>query len=825
MTIPLTPSISLSPSSFSGSGQTITASVTLPNRPAYAGHPKITGLTTITPKIVCSRVPTGVFPFFVQVSACETTSNAGKTYRDLDYRWDFGDSSGTETMTDHATGKTVNCNTSQTGPEAGYLYRTAGTYTITLTVSGKDENGTTVTASTTSLLTLGQYYIFMGQATGGTYTLTVNGETTSAIAYNASSATILAALHALASLDSTNVRMTFEGCVEFFGNLTGTTITFTMGTGSLTGATGTPQLRTENASGTSSIVTVNDHTGLTVQYFDSTAGGGGDGTIGSPKNSTAELTAFFNAADDRVAYIKRGSTFASASFGWDKVKNRLRLLPYGTGAKPIFTGAAIAWELNWGSAGTPVRLGGDVVFSEMNVTHSTKGNFMSSYASNNNDPNYPFSRLRDVVLDNIDYQETGSAGDASFFSMQSTTGRGMCMSNLHIWNCNVAMGETTRSNMFTDADQWFCVIGGTVSEGTDETLTRDHHIYSNTKLHTCFRYIGFENGWDVGAGEAPAMCLNWNADNASALTAYHLIDGCDLTGTANGIDISNTNNTDYSPLGYFTDVIVQHNKFHTGQVGTQLIAFYAANCETIVIRYNDFWGLHKGIGQFLNTSEFSIYYNRCHNTRWSFYDHTYMYFSYNLIMTDGHSDFVRGPCLVFDGSAAYTTAQTWDANCVGNVYWSDDTASNLPFYETGGSTWISFATWQGFGNDTGGQNTNPGWYAPASGQFVEGPVCRVNWPDGFTSLETSINGGSSWQAYDDNDPLAFAAYVASATTVLFRAVTDTSTSNQTIAGASSADSLDTAQESYSALLTYQAGATYYAFSAGGLTYIFSTGGA
>lgn len=199
------------------------------------------------------------------------------------------------------------------------------------------------------------------------------------------------------------------------------------------------------------------------------------------------------------------------------------------------------------------------------------------------------------------------------------------------------------------------------------------------------------------------------------------------------------------------------------------------------------------------------------------------------MVIEGYSDTFRGHCIKFNDSDAYTSAQSWGANCVGNIYYAPEANSNAgtPIHTPSG--WISFATWQAFGNDVGGQNADPGFYSAEDGQFVEGPVVRVNWPDGFTSLESSIDDGGSWQSYEDNDPLAFAAYLTSADTVMFRAVTDTSTSNQTISGASSADSLDTVQESFSEVLTYngEGGPTpeYYVLSAGGLLYVFQTGGA
>lgn len=323
-------------------------------------------------------------------------------------------------------------------------------------------------------------------------------------------------------------------------------------------------------------------------------------------------------------------------------------------------------------------------------------------------------------------------------------------------------------------------------------------------MHTLFRYISFQEGWDIASGESMAFCLNWNAHTDATLTQYHLIDGCDLTGTHNGIDISNSDNGDHRPLGQFSDVIVQFNKVHVGQVGNQMIAFFAANVTTIAIRYNDFWGLHKYMGTFGTTDEISVYYNRCHNSGWYFYDHDEVYFSYNLMRIAGYSDSFRGHCMKFDDSAAYTAAQSWGANCVGNLYYAPEANSSTgtPIYGSAG--WVSFATWQGFGNDVGGQNTDPGFYSPADGQFVEGPTAAVNWPNGFTSLESSIDDGGSWQSYTDNTALSFAAYLTTYDTILFRAVTDTSTSNQTISGASDADSLDTASESYSATLTYGA---------------------
>lgn len=105
--------------------------------------------------IVLSR-SSGVTPAFVQVSASAiTATGTSRPYETLEYSWDFGDPSGTESLTNPADGgASVNPNTSQVGPEAAYVYRTAGTYTITLTIRGDNGSGGYVTETVTATFTV-----------------------------------------------------------------------------------------------------------------------------------------------------------------------------------------------------------------------------------------------------------------------------------------------------------------------------------------------------------------------------------------------------------------------------------------------------------------------------------------------------------------------------------------------------------------------------------------------------------------------------------------------------------------------------------------------
>jgi PKD repeat protein len=99
--------------------------------------------------IVASRT-TGQTPMFLQVSASSiTATGTDRPFEDLTYSWDFGDQL-SEPILHPITGEVIDAGTQQTGPEAAYVYRQPGTYTITLTVSG---SGITETVTQTVTVT------------------------------------------------------------------------------------------------------------------------------------------------------------------------------------------------------------------------------------------------------------------------------------------------------------------------------------------------------------------------------------------------------------------------------------------------------------------------------------------------------------------------------------------------------------------------------------------------------------------------------------------------------------------------------------------------
>lgn len=126
------------------------------------GAAEIDNVSAITPMITVSR-SSGMIPCVVQATAVGSSAtwinpNTSSSeplpnpYDQLHYTWDFGDGAATEMMTHPVSGLLVDADLHQTGPQATFIYRRPGTYTVTLTASSKDLSGAVTQASTTAFI-------------------------------------------------------------------------------------------------------------------------------------------------------------------------------------------------------------------------------------------------------------------------------------------------------------------------------------------------------------------------------------------------------------------------------------------------------------------------------------------------------------------------------------------------------------------------------------------------------------------------------------------------------------------------------------------------
>jgi len=135
-----------------------------------------------------------------------------------------------------------------------------------------------------------------GTPTGGTYTLAFDGQSTTAIAFNAASADVQTALRALTNIGATGVNVTGAAggpyTITFAGTLANTQVSqITLGTNSLTGGTAP------------SVTTATTTQGATATAAQAIAGILFD---------TIEFADASNASDEPVAMLRRNVSFQSS---------------------------------------------------------------------------------------------------------------------------------------------------------------------------------------------------------------------------------------------------------------------------------------------------------------------------------------------------------------------------------------------------------------------------------------------------------------------------------------------------------------------------------
>ena len=455
---------------FGGTARAIvTINVIMENNDSSYGGDTVPGLTAIQPRITIPRT-SGETPFSVHVSGMDTTAaGSAHPYDELEYSWNFGDASGNEIFTHPVTGELVNANADQKGPEAAYLFRNPGTYTITLTVRGW---------------------------TGSAYVT----------------------------------------------------------------ATSAVQVDVRAWSGED-------------RYFDPV---GGNDTNNGETAATAwkswdKLSSWINGASNRGVFLKRGTTMLADSMIYLS-KSHLRLRPYGSGSDPVIKASASMPSIIYLWANYGIKID-DQVFEGIvfNGNNGQANHCISAWYKGDG-----VAYLKDTAFINVTFVNDGNSR-----TLLNISGELGVLQRFMVWQSTFDHREGSTHGFFIALAKFAAVVGGSFSGG-DGRLIMDHHIYPTGTPNALFRWIDFQQAISKN------FCINTNSSKGAGITTRHvLIDGNNCTGTMNGLDFSNANN---SSRGRFSDVIVQNNAIHdAGSIGGQGFGILGASVERIAIRDNLFY--------------------------------------------------------------------------------------------------------------------------------------------------------------------------------------------------------------------------------------------
>lgn len=573
----------------------------------FYGNPNVT-ITAIDTSggIVCWRT-SGQTPCFIHASAkAITATGTGAPYRDVEFSWDFGDPSSTETFTDPTDDSTANTNSDQVRPSAVHCYRSAGTYTITLTVRGLNGSGYT-TAQVTQQITVTTY-----SASGGNW------------------------------------------------------------------------------------------------YFDSAAAGGGDGSIGTPFNTVAQINTKAAIANNAI-HLKKGSNWAGTT-GITLAAGPLRIDAYGSGANPIVdisSGAARALLLSIASAVTR----SDIVVSGVKFRRSGSASDEIFHVL----VNHASGIANDVYIDNCDFSSAVSSGIAKEWITWQTAFKSdpSHFSGFGLWGCSLLSesGDTaTELGFFGGSTEWGFFYGGLI-EGNGASDLLDHHIYSNVRNNCDYAYIQF------GQGTGRNYCINANCFSLSGsleTAQYHCVSNCDFTGVLRAFDASESNNDPTQAV--FDNFVVQRVTFH-GLTGDGIALFYCG--AGVTLRDYDVWDCNGGrfwVPVTPTNARNHVYRGRLYLTHGSYV------FDWTLAAWSGPQTFTDNVVYGTSAAAKLIGLDSF-ANHVSigsiidrNQYWIPTDTDSKGWFDS--ATAKTFAQWQVSGFDVNGLVADPHWLDPANGDFT-----------------------------------------------------------------------------------------------------------
>jgi hypothetical protein len=623
---------------------------------AYQGNPN-PRILEITPEIVCSRVGPLKTPAFIQCSASATSAkcsglmqcNNGTSinpYEDLEFTWNFGDPKGNEIFTNPLSGAAVGANDHQWGPEATYVYRSAGRYSITLTVRGCSEgagkNGRCsgaayTTATKTIAVVVGRF-----DAIGGEHWFSVSGN-------DNWPCTQLAPCRTIAKLNTLITKFSNQRFHLNCGDVFSSNIGINMKNRELSYSGIRIDAAGPSCPGTCPVINISSGTNLPLNIEQS-----GPGT--------------------QSDIVISGICFANS----DSAKNDATI---GLGADNQTTGT-----------------------------------------------------IHDVYFDHITNIDRVGTSGLNGYNIEPT--RGAVLRNVAIWGGTVSapLAGVDCTGILGGSQEWYSIVGVTVSGNGSQDPIRCHHIYIHGQQHILVR-------WNIGGKSDPTGSFptrNYtvktsydNADDAippgGFYAEYILVSENDLHGTTFGRNIANNyNNPRATRYRFYVD---QQNLYDhlPGAQETGIVQPWTAETfterDSRVCNSGDIWFTPNGTGKPVYDSA-QIYRNQIYLTTASFA--TFVRVNWGggsplkQIVTDNFIFATGLPVTVFD--FAFTDWKTAGSFVDRNHYYvSNSSSKNFVFhsniYSNNGSP-VSFSQWQAAGWDVNGTNgEKPDWFDPVKCNF------------------------------------------------------------------------------------------------------------
>lgn len=713
----------------------------------FQGNPNVTISAIDTSGGIATSRTTCKTPCFIHVSGSPITATGTATpFEDLSFApWNFDDAPGTEIFTNYGTnngtaGVSVNANNGQTGPEAAYVYRQAGTYHPKLIVAGNAGGGGVITAPTithpginvTAFSPATTWYWDAASSGGDGTTAALSG---THAAFN--NLTNLGSLITAAAVD-TQFYLARGSHWVTGGNWTGTTdITISPSaavrispTPSSVGANPIIETSITNTGAHNAVLAIGTYGGQAVSdiVFSNidwllTGNPSGNSTFFSVLNSRTTVTMswiyFDNCNFSSQVSVAQG-TGSGAGFGnskhgldgfgiWGGSINSLSGdLGFGSG----FFGGAYDWTFIVGLSNINGRGSSNGSFSALNhhiyADIHNHGLFRwisagsgAENASRNFSIKVDFYPPPNSVL--VSAYSSGTGGTVRLTvndTSQFTNG-----ANIYIEEITGSGAvDVTSPGQTTGQGIWV----GSLPGGGDTT----HIDLVGTVFNAGHVYTG---GNVQPTGQAD----------------YWLIDGNNVTGTARSFDVNN--NFGNSFAGWQSSTVIQNNIIHDQSIN--FLTFFPI-ALSLTYRDNNHWNNTGGgtvsfsQGRPQNTSAvFRLYRNKFYlpalpngadqdSAAVSFYasppssGNAPGSWTNPQTFTDNIIQDMRASAAAVTLSG-YAASAAWTVNR--NQYYAPNATASKLLYN--GTTQTTFATWTAAGFDANGSVANPNWSDPANGRF------------------------------------------------------------------------------------------------------------